>query len=123
VNVSTGGKKTAASGPGFEEAWDVEFDVEGFASLRSSHGTYLSVGPKGQFATVEADKGAGPSEKFRYLLDDASSTLALVALMPGPAYLQVSPSGELAAADALRPYACDGEVLLPYTRNSCASLN
>ncbi|ELR10947.1 uncharacterized protein ACA1_338040 [Acanthamoeba castellanii str. Neff] len=115
-----------SQGPGFDEAWDVEFDVEGFASLRSSHGTYLSVDPKtGRFGTVEAGKGAaGPAEKLRYLLDDASSTLALVALLPaGPAYLQVSPgTGELTAADALRPYVADGdEAALPGQKDGGAA--
>lgn len=62
---------------------------------------------------MQAEKGAGPNERFRYLLEDTTSTIAIVALQPHPAYMHASPSGELSASDALRPRICDGEEALP----------
>jgi len=96
--------------PGFDEAWDLDFDIDGFASLRSSHGTYLSVGSDATFTVVTADKRDESKDKFRYLLDDITSMLALVSLHPKPAYIHASPSGQLQNSDAVL---CDSQEMLP----------
>lgn len=102
--------------PGFEAAWDMEFENGGLLTLRSNYGKYLSMSADGQLHMGTDNAAPNQAQKFKYVIDDAHHSLVLISQTG--CYIYADPDGRLLAASALVEHPFPGDVAGSHPQNS-----